>query len=246
MKTIEVVDALGVKPVIKEAKVETHAVFDESSLVGQQAGLEREITRQILADAVAAMKDTTKAIYEHDMANIEKQTGRQMASRIFEAKVKSIAPQIVFESRAGHVFLADGIIKASTIKWMFFVFPDGHKTYLMSYEDRPMLPEYTVLLMKRTKIPSTIEHASARDFPDKPEHVQRPDGTWHWVYRDPTPLDDFNDECCGTIPGWRSALALLIGMGIANPDAIEREFGGADKATWAAKLGKKKITGLPV
>lgn len=207
----------------------------------------REEHRQRLMDKVLALEDTARYIDENQMANLEHQEGKRMLAAEFERRICKLSRDLVFDTRELTDAGAEdqGLPKGSSIRSICKRLPSGKLQYVASYPYLPYLPEYTIILMKKVRKPTTGQNYSRHDFPAA-EKVMQEDGTWKWQHKGPTPFDQFVDEPCGKIPGWRSALLLLVFGGFVTASAVEREFGSSDRATWAQKLGKQKIAGLGV
>lgn len=227
---------------MSEVNSEIHSVFDEASLQRQVLGDEKEKYRQGLLDRVDAAKATIRYLDVNNMTSFEHQAGKQMQIEEFETKIKRLVPDIVFVTDTPPTWKCDWLHlpRGTKLRAAGRVLPDGSSEILLSFIQRPLLPEFTVILTHKVQHPTLLANVNALDFP-KAERVEQPDGTFKWEFAGPTPLDNWIDEPCGTIPGWRSALVLLVAKGLTNPTAVARVFGDADRASWAVRLGRRQI-----
>jgi len=95
--------------------------------------------------------------------------------------------------------------------------PDGKKEFLLACEGDYM-PEWSVMSTTSVKAP-----------------VHKPQGPWAPVripYRE-------------VKRGWRTVLIRLLQKGLVTLDAVEKEFGSGNRASWAALTGKSRQT-LPI
>lgn len=221
-----------------------HAIFDEASLQRQLRGQQREATRQAYLDTYIATNKQRRWAEENDIANIERQSGSRMLIMSLEQRVKKLVPSIVFtvkpltDSQCDFCCLAHG----STLRSMDVLEQDGSHTPIIGFQNQPILPEFTIELIRKKRIPNPhVQNLSMLDVPDT---VLMSDGTedepkYKWEKALPWEIEV--TDPCGTIVGWRSILARLVEAKLSTPELIEAEFGSADRASWANLMGKQKF-----
>lgn len=236
-----------------------HSVFDEASLARQREGHAREAYTQQQHDALVAMQETCRYLHESKMIDFEHQAGRSLPYKDFEEKVRKLVPAVIFRSMPNQ----DPATYADYpyVRVMALAGP-GEPLYIASYPDKPIIPEYTVVLMKtvRTAVPLARDAngnltVNAKDFPRQTQVGEETfwnpiTGTWEtaptWAFDGPTPLDATTEEPCGQLPGWRSACLLLVWKGLTTPAAVDRVFGASNRAVWSAKTGAQRLVDVQV
>lgn len=220
----------------KIIKPQVHGVFDSASLKRQSEGHRQEEHRSILENGAIAAEMTSRYLLENDLGNFEKQAGKKLQLTQFEQRVTKLVPALRFNDRildettAAFLHMSTG----ATVRIMSQLLPDGELKYVCSYPKTELVHEFTIILMKKVKIPTVVNKVSAKDFPKViiNEFGER-------VFDGATPFDKFSIEPSGTFPGWRTALARLIGLGLLTPTQAESEFGSVDNASWALRTGKQ-------
>lgn len=233
-----------------------HAVHDSASKERQQQYALVEQHRDMQRVAWEAMERTSAWIEETDIDNIERQSGQRMARTEFERRVQILCPSVRF---CGNIIEGDNaravhLEPGTKTRCMLQLLPDGTTRYLGGYLDQPLLPEKSIILTRKERIPAPI---------DKTIDLKGDDGTWERIpYIDgkdipksewdgkgyqfdrsvSTPGEQWVKKPVGMIRGWRTMLAQLVLYGLATPNAIEREFGSLDSASWAKYMGKKDVT----
>ena len=127
-----------------------------------------------------------------------------------------------------------GLAPDMNCKLMGFIAPDGFQ-YISSYPDLAIRPEWTVIPVARERIAGTRRHVSAKDFPEARWDEEKAE----YVFDSDTPVDEYAMIPGVPLPGYRTDLAKLVLAGLVSTEAVEREFGAADNATWALRLGKQ-------
>lgn len=230
----------------------SHIVDSDRQLL-INAGDEAAKRHDNLVQTVAEVAATRRFLRENEMHNFQAQAGRTMSADDFEKRVKKLVPSIKFSSYKPEEWQCNltNIPVGSTIRLMEHVNPDGSVRTIARYVYTATLPEYSVIMLRKVRVPTTFKDVSARDFPKAVKVGEETywdptnGGGWRtdpvYKFEEDTPLDQYDEEPCGSIPGWRSALLLLIWEKLTTLDAVEREFGASDKAAWAAKTGKQLI-----
>lgn len=213
-----------------------HAVWDEESVKRQRAMLQKEAHREILKLSVDAIKQTERYILENDFANFEKQQGKTLTADLWETKAKKLVPSLYFCTK---IMTAEerkvlGLAEGQNCRMMGFVAPDGWQ-YISSYPDLAVRPEWTLVPVTKERVAGTQQHFSAKDFPESRWDEEKQE----YVFDEDTPVDSYAMVPGVPLPGWRTDLAKLVGAGLTTPDAVEKEFGAADNATWSLRLGKQ-------
>ncbi len=236
---------------------DTHFLHLDDTKARIAAGDELERQRQELRDRLEAEKAFERVVQAGDYTSFDKQKGQVLTIEDFEARVAKLCPKLLWDThelsqRNAYVLSLEPGSSCRRI----WVSEAGNLRMLASYVNQPYLHEFTIQLMRPKRIPrvlDTFKGIKAQDgstvqvpFLDpadipKARKVQREDGTWTHVFEGTSPAEDIVQEPCGLFPGWRQVLVRLIGEGLLTPQAVEAEFGAADNASWAQRLGKQKI-----
>lgn len=239
--------SLSKKETLNDEKPHVHAVFDEASLARQAEGLVVERTVAETQRLTRELIDSARAIHVNRMHEFEHQCGVPAPWRVLEAKIKKLVPTgLVFESKelstGEKEFLGFDVTQELTTRIISRLTPAGTKEYVASYLMSEMVPEYTIILLAPKDVTVPDKRAfSARDFP---RVIAGPDGKP--IFDGPVPTIMQVDEPIGQIPGWRTVVYQLIAARVVSAHEAEEAFGLSDRATWAAKLGRKDLRDLPV
>ena len=243
----------------------SHSVHDSASKDRQRIWGRIEQHRDSLKVGLEAAKRTSIFIQENDIANLEKQSGQRLSIVDFESRVQKLCPSILFrtnpltDDQARLLNLQPG----ATTRRMLQVMPDGKMKDLAGFQNQAMLPEFTVVLVRQKRVPVDtgsykhiraadgswvkIPYVDGKDIPKYTE-TKAEDGSRKFVFdksEGPGPGFEMWNEPAGTLVGWRSLLARLVGYHLLTPDQVEREFGTSSRASWAVRMGKRDID-LPI
>lgn len=239
---------------------QTHAIHDSQSLIRQRLLEKIEMHRDSTRVGLQAAQRTSAFIEENDIDNLERQSGQRLSIKSFEERVQKIVPNIIFrtnyltENQARFLHLNPG----ATTRRMIQILPDGKLIDLAGFQNQAMLPEYTIVLTRTKRIPAPVDqfkhiragdgswvkvpYVNGKDIPQARE-TRLADGTKHFEFDQSkaAPGEQFIKEPAGTLVGWRTLLARLVGHKLVTPEEVEREFGRSQKASWAVRMGRRDI-----
>lgn len=222
------------------------AIFDGQSLERQFAEEQLEAQRQIMVDQIKAIRREALYIQENDFANVGNQAGRRLLPDEFERRVKKLNPDIDFITRELTPQQCTGQEMPVGTLLRTMIWKRGDDPLILSgYFVAPILNEFDIIKV-RPKVISRIpfnRNSTENMLTDLPEYdIERNfDGTPNVIFRGINNLQETILEPCGLIRGWRPQLAEAIVKGALTLDAVEREFDGADRATWSHKVGKQTL-----
>lgn len=222
------------------------AVFDSISLQNQFAEEQAEKQRQLIEDQIKAIRKEALYVQENDFANIENQAGRRLTSEEFERRVKKLNPDIDFITRelTPQQCVGQDMPVGTRLRTMILKRGDDPRI-ISGYFMAPVLNEFDVIKV-RSKIITNApfdRHSKHNMITDLPRYTieKNWDGTPNVVFEGLNNLQEEIFEPCGLVRGWRPQLAEAIVKGALTLDAVEREFDGADRATWSHKVGKQSL-----
>lgn len=216
--------------------------------------LDLEIQQQRARDFVESTLKHARVLIDPDSSpeNWERQAGRGLTSEEFEGKLRKLLPSLVFEVIEGNPFQRKRIILPIP----------GQEIHLGVMENRPApakMPEFSVWDSIEEELPDP-------DYIGTGKTASRVDYTPEW-----TGELEFDEELGETrgeayrfkegsarpgllkirrpyheiIRGWRTVLARLVQEGVLTINQVEREFGGCDRATWAANAKRSLDMEVP-
>lgn len=183
---------------------------------------------------VAKMLDDElrNCVYTEDMewnpANPTQQLGQPMTHQQLEVR---LAPHIP----SGFVF--DDDLTATNKRALYRVTPEGRERVLRF--ERGLMPEHSIMRVKVDWVRDPAQkHLEAADH--KAAHVTV--GGLEWEPGAQRPGWIKVTKLWGEIVrGWRTVLIRLVQEGVI-PISVAESFGGDDRPTWAAGLGKRQLT----
>lgn len=233
-------------------------VLDSEDLARHAAFAKAEAHIDIVTTAAKAMTDTARYVSERDHTQFEKQAGKQMPIATFETKLKALCPALAFDTNkpGDNNLAAIGLSPGTTCRRVFHDGPEGMQ-YLCSYQNHPLLPEFTVFITREKIVPVpyertrqmwddetrswiTVPFFDPKDAP-KSRRVDNEDGTWHYEFdKGPVPGQAIEREVAGQLVGWRTVLARLVGYKLITPTQAEHAFGSPENENWAIRMGRKE------
>lgn len=238
-----------------------HSVHDSAARERQSFFGQIEQHRDITRVGLEAAQKTSSFINETNIDDLEKQSGTRLSITKFEDRVQKICPSVIFRTN----FLTEGQAKflhlnsGATTRRMIQVLPDGSLKDLAGFQNQALLPEYTLVLTRLKRVPRQVEQhkllraadgtwvkvpkIDGRDIPNAKESKTN-DGVRHFEFdrKGETPGETYIKEPAGTLVGWRTLLARLVGYKLVTPEDVEREFGRSPRASWAVRMGRRDVS----
>lgn len=213
----------------------------------------RSKQRQAMAAAVERHRDEIRRAYENllrlsvwvdddkeDPTNTLARLGTPMTNVELEARIRKMAPNLLFENHPENKARKAVISFASQAgiphSWMtpkrcaYLVKPSGEKQFLFAFE-AGIMPEYSIL-----------RRISRLSWNGKTTHIERAD------LKGSTPpgMRVLNLPWREEVRGWRTVLLRLVECGILTLEQVESSFGPGKTRSWASKLGKRsRAEGTP-
>lgn len=191
--------------------------------------------QKVLDYALLTERFAVKVKSEDDTSIYEKQLGSKLTPAEFETKLKKINPNFIFRSFNNK--------KGELIRGLCLPVVPYADAYSVD-----IIPEFSVLTLKREVVqdPSALRAdfvLNRKDLP-KGKWVQYDNGdgtiTAGWEFEsDVFPgMKVQNTQWHEKIRGWRTLLSRMIIRGILNVTEVEKEFGAADRKSWAVRTGR--------
>jgi hypothetical protein len=206
-----------------EALIEKHV---------QAAAYEAEHDR-ILNAAEAEMRLATYIEEGDDITNLVHQLGNPLAPEEFEKRLAKLAPALKFEVHPTN----------NTKRCAYLL--DQRGKYCVAVYENSIMPEHSwfscktefvrdmeVTCIERSELP---KHEIVTDADGNPDVVFEPGVAGPGLRKVVRPHKEI-------LRGWRTALIKVLLERVASLDAIEREFGSANRASWAGHTGKTAVT----
>lgn len=187
------------------------------------------IEKQRADSARWVQEQTANCIYINDLedspCNAERQVGKSLSVADFEAKLRKLNPDFIFET---HVH--------NPTKRSVYLTVGAEKKHLCVYENSYM-PEHSIRAYKEEEVWDRVTtHIDRRDLP---EHEVTPEGV---VWHGPLPgYTKVNQPWHEAIRGWRTVLLHLVGQFIVTPAQVEAVFGTDNTAEWKGHMGHGEI-----
>ena len=171
---------------------------------------------------------------ENNPTIVGRQLGQQMTHQKFEEKLNKINPNFTFRD---HPSKADKRCLFHNQKGFLFVYEAG------------LMPEFSIRDSQEQTVydPGFKNFISRGDLPksERVPHEFNPDGTLKtlgkviWEPGAIQPGFKKQDTLWREIKrGWRTVLSKLVFQGYLTVGAVEREFGPANRLSWAQNMGK--------
>lgn len=234
-------------------------VKDSNVQLARAMALKRETRRAQEADYAAAILDSRRyfGANPEDMANPAKNAGHLLPERMFLGRLSKVVP-------GGTINIS---LHPTNPHIHFIEIPGYEFSPALSYVCEPMagvLPEYSTMAVKKVKKWDVeYRHFDKADLPKgelvetrvegqvihgefdentgtAPQYKTEDDVVQRWEFVDDLLPGQYwaYEPDVEVLRGWRTILALLVQAGIVPPEAVEREFGVATRASWKALLGK--------
>lgn len=220
-------------------------VLDETAQIKRRNAEVREAELQRLADNLKREREAARLLIDPDKTATE-ELGSWMTPAELERKLLKINPNFIFvkgkPNSMGKVF-----------KGVWFMLPNGGlvgpEGSITVYPDEPM-PEFSIMNTRTVEVPDATTAVDAKSMiapGDLPKHEWVPHGkdprNGYWVVPGGEALPGMEriERPWDERRGWRTVLMRLWQSGYITLDQVIKEFGPANRRSWAALTGTHNI-----
>jgi hypothetical protein len=219
-------------------------------IVRDEGRQNRDVVMNALEEELARKETWVKGVLAHQVLidpavgidNAEKQAGKYLTTNEFEMRLRKLNPNLFVEPIEGN----------PKCKRLSLKVPEGLLWICTCSVGR--IPEYSLFDTREEEVIDTsLRHVNRKDLPTmKPGNLEYDSDTGDfrgeaWV-SDPEAVRPgilrVKRPWHELVRGWRTVLAHIVQLGINSPEEVERVFGGSDRLSWAARMGKQDVRTL--